>query len=731
MSAADMPGGPSGSAPGNPSDKPAVDTPEPLARQLRILYVGDYSLPGGNILQMLRQLDAIDGIHQASDPAGIRDEVARINPDIVVLDVGLTEAGRQRGKPATAMAELPGLPVIAVTARVNEHRGMAAVQHGAQDYLCLDEITPGTLIEALHYALDRHQFVRRMQRPEDAMRTILHGINDGVIVVDEHGVVISINPAGRSMLGLGPRERPTLAWHRQFCAGAPGLETPLPVETRPLPRALAGEKFSDMEALYETEDQPPLLLSLSGRSLTDAAGRRVGAVVSFRDVTDRRRRAGHQKRPSLYDPLTELASRGLFTEQLSRAISRASRHKRELGVLFIDLDRFKSVNDTLGHDTGDRLLQEVALRLVRELRISDLVGRWNADQFVVCIEDVDSPQDAATVGQKLVLALEEQYFVGGNEVYLTPSIGVALYPEAGGNPAELVKAAGLATGQAKSHGGGRFQFHSAALNHKIAEREELEVGLRHALVRRELLLHYQPRIDVRNGRLIGFEALLRWQHPRFGLLAPERFLPILESSGLIHSVGEWIMASAAGQLKAWQNQFDLPDLTVAVNLSPAQLARGRIVEAVARALGDTNLDPGCLELEIMATGMNHGRRMPAHIMAELNALGVRISLDRFGTQDISFRSLDSGVVDTFVIDRSLIADLQENEDHQRLVRAAIAMARGLDIEVAAEGVETAEQLDFLRECNCDLAQGFLFSRPMHPEKVSMFLRDETGAARRV
>ncbi len=708
----------------------ADDLSEPLARQLRVLYIGDYSLSGSHILQMLRRLEAIDGIHHASDPAGVREEARRVNPDIVILDVGLTEAGRRRVRPGPAMAELAGLPVIAVTSRSNEHRGMAAVHHGAQDYLCLDEITPATLGEALHYALDRYQFVRRMKRPEEAMRSLLHGINDGVIVADEHGVIISINPAGRSILGLGPRERPGPAWYRGFCAMAPGSAEPLTVEERPLPRALAGAKFTEMEALYEGEDQPPVLLTLSGQALVDADGRRVGAVVSFRDAAAGSRRGTVSDRSALYDPLTELAGRRLFTEQLGRAIARAARQDAELGVLMVDLDRFRAVNETLGHDVGDRLLQEVALRLVRELRLGDLIGRWDGDRFLVCIEDVTTPRDAATVAQKLMLSLEDRYFITGNEVYLTPSIGIALFPDAGSNAAELVRAATLAMQQAKQHGGGRFQFHSEALNHRIADREELEVGLRHALVRRELLLHYQPRIDVRNGRLIGFEALLRWQHPRFGLLAPDRFLPILESSGLIHSVGEWVVASATAQLKAWQGQFGLPDLTVAVNLSTSQVSDGRIVEAVKKALSNADLDPGCLELEVLTPGMAHGRRMPLHVMDELHALGVRISLDRFGTQDVSLRSLDTGLVDTFVIDRSLIADVQQNEKHQRLVRAAIAMARGLEIEVAAEGVETAEQLEFLRDCRCDLAQGFLFSRPMHPEKVSVFLREETGLARR-
>ena len=248
--------------------------------------------------------------------------------------------------------------------------------------------------------------------------------------------------------------------------------------------------------------------------------------------------------------------------------------------------------------------------------------------------------------------------------------------------------------------------------------------MRHALVRDEFVLHYQPRIDISTGRLIGLEALLRWQHPRFGLLPPARFLPILESSGLIHSAGEWVIATACRQLAAWQRRFELPDLSIAINLSPQQLIHNRLVEVVTKVLADTALDPGCIELEIGDGDIVRKRIAEQDILRRLRKLGVRLSLDHFGTRDVSFESIDNGFIDSFVIDRSLIADVEENDSHQRIVRAAIAMAQGLDIEVAAEGVETMTQLEFLKSCNCDLAQGFLISRPMHSDKVSAILRSE-------
>jgi diguanylate cyclase (GGDEF)-like protein len=429
------------------------------------------------------------------------------------------------------------------------------------------------------------------------------------------------------------------------------------------------------------------------------------------------------------DELTGLPNRGLFTEQLARAIGRSQRKTAPLAVLFIDLDRFKSVNDTLGHDTGDELLRLVAGRLRKNLRIGDFSGRWGGDEFVVCLEDFGESNNAAAAAQKLLLVLSEKYEISNSEVYATPSIGIAIFPESGEAADRLIKAADLAMYEAKKRGGGRFQYYSAALNTKLEQREELEIGLRHALVRNEFILHYQPRIDLTTGRLIGLEALLRWQHPRFGLLPPGRFLPILESSGLIHSAGEWVINTSCRQLAAWQRQFELPDLSIAVNLSPQQLIHQRLVDIVSESLENTALDPGCIELEIGDGDIVRQRTAELQTLQRLRKLGVRISLDHFGTRDVSFESLDNGFIDSFVLDQSLIQDIDENDSHQRIVRAAIAMAQGLDIEVAAEGVETLTQLDFLRSCNCDLAQGFLISRPMQSKHVSAVLRSEIAGTR--
>ena len=650
-----------------------------------------------------------------------------------VLDMVLFEAGPAIAQSGQSIGELIGSfdkhPVIALTTKDREHRGIAAVRAGAQAYICIDDVTVEGQESIFEHAVQRHRLQHRLSDTDVTVLSILRNINDGVIVVDKQGHVLDINPAARSILGLGPRMQPDTSWEQTFCCIDGAGENYKNSSELPLVRARNGEKFSDQVAIFRVPEQVDTLLSINGQGLYDGTRELIGGVITFRDITDQTKRNNELQKLAQYDELTNLPNRSLFIEQLARAMGRSQRKSAPLAVLFIDLDRFKSVNDTLGHDTGDALLQQVAGRLRKNLRIGDLSGRWGGDEFVVCLEDFGESSNAAAAAQKLLLVLSERYEIGTSEVYTTPSIGIAMYPESGDEPERLIKAADLAMYEAKKRGGGRFQYYSESLNTQLAQREELELGLRHALVRDEFILHYQPRIDLSSGRLIGLEALLRWQHPRFGLLPPGRFLPILESSGLIHSAGEWIISTACRQLAAWQRQFELPDLSLAINVSQQQLMHQRLVDAVQESLDNTAIDPGCIELEIGNGDIVRKRATELSTLKGLRKLGVRISLDHFGTREVSFESLDNGFIDSFVLDRSLIADVAENDSHQRIVRAAIAMAQGLDIEVAAEGVETLTQLDFLRSCNCDLAQGFLISKPIQPENVAAMLRSEIAGTK--
>src|SRR5690606_15123599 len=535
-------------------------------------------------------------------------------PDVQDIDRVLFEAGSSALRPAHKLQaflhSVREWPLVALTRRDREHQGIAAVRMGAQGYICVDDCDDREQKEVLDHAVRRHRLLARLAAGDGTMLSILQSINDGVIVVDRRGHVLDINPAARSILGLKPRQHPPHRWELEFCSTGADGKTKIEVDELPLIKARRGQKFSNQVALYrpadKSNDRPTdsaagragVMLSINGQGLYDSARSLAGGVITFRDVTDVVRRTVELEKRAQYDELTLLPNRSLFMRQLEKAIGRSRRSGNPIAVLFIDLDRFKSVNDTLGHDVGDELLRQVGERLTKHLRIGDFSGRWGGDEFVVCLEDLGEAQNAAAVAQKLVLVLSEKYHVRASEVYATPSIGIATYPGAGEDSEQMVKAADLAMYQSKRRGGGRFQFFSEALNAQLEQREELELGLRHALVRNEFVLHYQPRIEVGSGRLIGLEALLRWQHPTYGLLPPARFLPILESSGLIHSAGEWVIDTACRQLAAWQHQYELPDLAMAINLSPQQLLNGRLVQAVSTSLVNTSLDAGCIELEI-------------------------------------------------------------------------------------------------------------------------------------
>lgn len=653
---------------------------------------------------------------------------ARESTGLVLFEAGSPEL-RSGAELQDFVRSMRAYPLVALTSRDREHRGIAAVRAGAQSFICIDSVNEAEQAEIFAHARRRHRLLARLSQSDGAVLSILHSINEGVIVVDRHARVLDINPVGRSILGLAPRQLPPEGWATWFCRQAADGAA-VDADDLPLVRASQGRKFSDQIAVYSREDgAADSILSVNGQGLYDDDQSLAGGVITFRDVTDVTQRTLALQKRAQYDELTLLPNRSMFIRQLEKAVGRARRSGKPVAVLFLDLDRFKSVNDTLGHDAGDELLRQTGERLTRNLRVGDFSGRWGGDEFVVCLEDFGESSNAAAAAQKLVLVLSNKYELMRSEVYVTPSIGIAIHPDSGDSAESLIKAADLAMYQAKKRGGSRFHFYSEALNAALAQREELELGLRHALVRGEFVLHYQPRVDVGSGRLIGLEALLRWQHPRYGLLPPGRFLAILESSGLIHSAGEWVIETACRQLASWQRQYELPDLALAINLSPQQLMQGRLAETLERALADTALDAGCIELEISDGSMVRSRSSQLAALKRLRALGVRLSLDNFGTHDVSFRSLDAGMIDSFVLDSSLIRDLAENGSHQRIVRAAIAMARGLDLEVAAEGVETLMQLEFLKSCQCDLAQGFLISKPMHADKVHAVLRSEVAGTR--
>lgn len=422
-----------------------------------------------------------------------------------------------------------------------------------------------------------------------------------------------------------------------------------------------------------------------------------------------------------HDPLTGLPNRQLLFDRLSHSLAAARRYGHRVGVVFLDLDRFKSINDTLGHGVGDLLLQAVAERLSGCVRRSDTVARMGGDEFTVVLAPILHAGDAARAAQTVLDVLSRPYQVEGHDLYLAPSVGIAVFPDAGEDPETLLRCADRAMYQAKDEGGGQYQFFAAAANTTVLERLSLEVGLRGALEREEFTVHYQPLVNLETDEVTEVEALLRWRHPRRGIVAPGEFIPLAEETGLIVPIGDWVLRAACAQARAWQ-EAGLPPIRIAVNLSLRQFRQKGLVQSVARVLRETPLDPSLLELEVTESKILEDPVSGFATLHRLKDLGLSISIDDFGTGHSSLAYLKQIPADTLKIDRSFVQDITDRAQEAAITEAIIALGRSLRIRVVAEGVETEEQLEFLLAHRCSDMQGFLFGRPVAPEECGRLLR---------
>ena len=430
---------------------------------------------------------------------------------------------------------------------------------------------------------------------------------------------------------------------------------------------------------------------------------------------------------AFYDSLTTLPNRSMFSKLLKQAISLARRDGKQLAVLFVDLDRFKNINDTLGHEAGDLLLQEVAKRLQSCLRESDTVARLGGDEFVILLPALRDAADVEVVAHKILAATSKSFVALGQEFRVTASVGVSTYPKDGEDEQSLMKNADIAMYQAKEDGKNHFQFYSVQMNTNSFERLALESSLRRALDHGEFQLHYQPKIDARTGGIVGIEALLRWQHPELGMVAPAKFIPIAEETGLIVSIGKWVLKTACAQNVAWQ-QAGLPHLNMAVNLSRRQFSDEGLLRDITSILEETGMSPDLLELEITESTLMHDVDKAMRTLKAFRDMGVRLAIDNFGTGYSSLSNLRQFPVDTIKIDGSFIRDLSDHAENRGIAEAIIAMGRTLSLTVIAEGVETKAQVDFLRERACDEFQGFYFSKAVTAEKFAELLEEQTPVA---
>ncbi len=543
---------------------------------------------------------------------------------------------------------------------------------------------------------------------------VFRNTQEGIVVTDGAGHIISVNPAFTAVTGYLPEE--VLGRNPKVLkSGRHGEDF-----YRALWETIAacGQWQGEIWNRRKNGEIYPEWMNIS--AIFDACGSPVYYVAVFSDISLVKQNEERLHRLAHYDALTGLPNRVLLTDRLHQALAHAQRNGTQVGLLFLDLDRFKLVNDTLGHRAGDQLLQEVALRLESSVRAEDTVARLGGDEFTVIVPNLHGPAGAANVAEKIIEALAAPFHLQGQDIFATASIGIALYPLTADSPESLIKHADIAMYQAKEQGRNNYLYFRRGHDEQSRDLFELENGLRHALERGELRLVYQPEVEIETGRIVAVEALLRWKHPERGDIPPSEFIPVAEDTGMIGPIGEWVLREACTQNRDWQDQ-GLPPIRVAVNLSVRQLRHVRFAEKVAEILDETGLDADWLEVELTeSTVMLHAKETMG-ILWQLKSMGIRLSIDDFGTGYSALNYLKRLPVDTLKIDRSFIEGLEHDSNDQAISDAIIALGNSLKLRVVAEGVETEHQLGFLRQHHCCDAQGFLFSTPLDGDALASLM----------
>ncbi|GHA16172.1 putative bifunctional diguanylate cyclase/phosphodiesterase [Oceanisphaera arctica] len=548
------------------------------------------------------------------------------------------------------------------------------------------------------------------------------------VVEQSHDLVVACNIDGQITLSNN-RHKKDLLWatpglsleewsHRAPCYPPNGV-IPLPLQQLPLYRALHGEVIKAEEIMIREPDQTPHLLLVSGCPIYNQLGEQVGAMISAHDITIQKQLETQLRHQAQHDSLTCLPNRLLYKDRLEQAIRRAQRRKEPVTVMMLDLDRFKEVNDSLGHAAGDQLLQQVAPRLLQCIRDHDTLARLGGDEFAIVLTPTrqDVPYAPESVAKRILDLLTQPFWLHEQQVRIGASIGIAQFPEDGQSSDTLLLHADIAMYQAKADGRNGFYFYQPKLNQKALARLNLENDLAQALEKNQFSLYYQPLVQAANSRCVAVETLLRWHHPTRGLLLADEFIPLAERSGLIIPIGEWVIRSACAQLQRWQQQ-GLPLLRVAVNLSERQLHQPDLSERIARILQDTRLPSGSLELELTESMLIQESESMLHLLDRIRQLGVQLSIDDFGTGYSSLSYLRQFPVSRLKLDRSFVQDIPRDTV---LSQAIIELAHRLHMKVVAEGVETDAQRSFLAAHGCDELQGFLFSRAVPPEELAQLL----------
>jgi diguanylate cyclase (GGDEF)-like protein/PAS domain S-box-containing protein len=614
----------------------------------------------------------------------------------------------------------PDIPILILSKNGHESLAAQAVERGAHDYLPPDHLNSYSLTRALRNAIQSTDAENALYVEKDRSLVTLNSIGDAVLCTDISGHITYLNLVAETMTGWSKEEAmgKLLAEVFHIVDGATR-------ETAQDPLELAVEQDRTvgltMNCVLIRRDKFEYAIEDSAAPIHDRAGRIIGAVIVFHDVSAARAMALQMTYSAHHDLVTDLPNRLLFNDRLSQSIALAHRQAKPIAVLFLDLDRFKSINDSMGHAVGDKLLQSVSKRLVSGLRNSDTVSRQGGDEFVILLSEIAHSEDAAVSAEKLLLSIGAPYSIDGQELYISGSIGISVYPEDGEDPETLIQRADTAMYHAKERGRNTFQFFQAPMNRRVfGRRRSLESNLRRALDREEFLLHYQPKVRLETGEITGVEALIRWQQLGGKLVLPGEFVPIAEQCGLIVQIGRWVLGEACRQARAWQNA-GLPPVQIAVNVSATEFRDKDFIQGVRKVLSETGLEPRYLEFELTEGVLMHDVASTTSVLQELKEMGVSLAVDDFGTGFSSLSYLRQFPIDVLKIDQSFIHQMSADPDDSVIVSAIIHMAKSLKHVVVAEGIETPGQKAQLQALCCAEGQGYLFSRPLAAAQFAQLL----------
>jgi diguanylate cyclase (GGDEF)-like protein/PAS domain S-box-containing protein len=652
----------------------------------------------------------------------LSDAVTRLNKggiDAVLLELSLPDSHGIETFDKLFIAA-PDVPILILGGNANETLAKQAVGRGAQDYLPPRHLDSYSLPRALRNAIERKVVEDALYVEKERALVTLNSIGDAVVCSDMSGKVTHLNLVAETMTG----------WRREEAAGQPLAEVFRIIDgatrkTARDPMKMAVEQNRTVGLIVDCvlirRDGFESAIEDSAAPIHDRAGRVIGAVIVFHDVSATRAMSRQMTHAAQHDLVTNLPNRLLLNDRISQSISLAHRQNRPLAVIFLDLDRFKYINDSLGHATGDKLLQSVSKRLLAGLRGSDTVSRQGGDEFVILLSEIADPEDLAASARKILLLLNAPHSIGGQDLHIGGSIGISVYPGDGEDAETLIKNADTAMYHAKERGRNNFQFFKAEMNLKAVERQSLEGSLRRALEREEFLLHYQPKVNLDTGEITGVEALIRWQHPDRGLVPPSQFVPIAEDCGLILQIGRWVLREACRQASAWQNA-GLPPLPIAVNVSAVEFRDKGFAERVRTVLSETGLEARYLELELTEGVLMEDAETMVSVLHELKMMGVLLAVDDFGTGYSSLSYLRLFPIDVLKIDQSFVQQITADSDDSTIVSAIINMGKSLKHTVVAEGIETREQRAYLQAQRCAEGQGYLFSAPLTAARFGHLLQ---------